>query len=86
MAEFNKLKDFMESDDPFIQELGRKAKAYTDAYDQGRLSSVEYQELMEDLTDLERINYEAQSMEHKAQLEKAVRALLSILKMGSKFI
>jgi hypothetical protein len=86
MAEFNKLKDFIESDDPFIQELGRKAKAYTDAYDQGRLSSVEYQELMEDLTDLERINYEARDMEHKAQLEKAVRALMYVLKMGSNFI
>lgn len=86
MTEFNKLKDFMENDDPFIQELGRKAKSYTDAYEQGRLSSTEYQELMEDLTDLERINYEAQNMEHKAQLEKAVRALVSIMKLGAKFI
>lgn len=86
MDEFKKLNDFLHNDDPFIQELGRKAKAYSDAYNQGRMSSDEYQQLMEDLTDLERINYEAQSMEHKAQLEKAVRALISIMKMGSSFI
>ena len=76
------FKEFLDHKDPIVSGRAHLLEDLTDAVSKHKLSKDEFQELANDLLDLKKIDSLASTIEHKALLEKAFRALLQI---ASKF-
>lgn len=70
-----KIEDLTKSYDPFIAETAEKAAKYKQMLDTGDLTANEFDELMIDLCDLEKINQAAESIRHKVMLEQAISTI-----------
>jgi hypothetical protein len=73
------LKDYVDSSDPFIATLAKRAKDIYLAKEHDQINQSEFQELAGDIFDLKKIDAAATSLEHKVALEEAADAIMMII-------
>lgn len=78
MSDFNEISEILNHENFKVVDLGEKFNSYKTLYEQNRLSKDEFEELLYDLTDLEEIKIQAESMEERILLEKTARFLFNI--------
>lgn len=61
-----------------LNEVEKKVKELTDLWDNGHLKETEYRELINDITDLTKINDKLELEEDKIVAEKTIQALRQI--------
>lgn len=61
-----------------LNEVEKKVKELTDLWDNGHLKETEYRELVNDITDLTKINDKLELEEDKIVAEKTIQALRQI--------
>ena len=71
--------DFLKDDDENVRRTATVLSELTESYELKALSKEEYDELVEDLLDMEKIDDLCDTIEKKAKLEKAFIALTGIV-------
>ena len=61
-----------------LNEVEKKVKELTDLWDNGHLKETEYRELINDITDLTKLNDKLELEEDKIVAEKTIQALRQI--------
>jgi len=73
------ITEFLKDDDEDIKRTAKVLSELTEAYELKSLSKDEYDELVADLLDIEKIDALCDDIEKKAKLEKAFNALSTIV-------
>lgn len=68
---FENFQQILQHDNDKIKDMGEKAQMYHNSYENNMLSCDEYQELIEDITDTNKIKKQAENMNEKILLEQA---------------
>jgi hypothetical protein len=69
---------FLNSDDAEVASRAQKLQNYATQYKAGQLSKSEYDELCQDVCDLSQIDDLANTVEEKAELQRAFEAMMQI--------
>lgn len=78
--EVKHLLDQIESDsENFVQEIGRKLKKYFEEYANQKITKLEFQDLVEDLTSLSKIKMASISVEAKVRAETIAKKIREIV-------
>jgi hypothetical protein len=73
------ITEFLKDDDEDVRRTAKVLSELTEAYELKSLSKDEYDELVEDLLDMKKIDDLCDTIEKKAKLEKAFNALSEII-------
>ena len=73
------ISKFLKDDERVIKETATVIKELTESYELNSISKEEYDELLEDLLDMDNIDDLCDTVEQKAKVEKAFKALISIV-------
>jgi len=71
--------EFLKHDDEVVRRVAGVLRELSESLDLKSISQEEYDELVGDLLDMNKIDNFATSIEHKAKLEKAFNALSAIV-------
>lgn len=75
------IQDIVNSNDLEVAQMGAKALQLTNALKEGIITRTEYDELVEDLVDVERIERLAKTVQRKALLNEVFNALRMFLSL-----
>ena len=73
------IDNLLKDDDTDIRRAAKVISELSEAYELGALSRVEFDELAEDVLDIEKIDTFCNTIERKAKIEKAFTALTTIV-------
>lgn len=77
------FKDFMEDDDFQIKNRAVKVTALTESLNAGEITSSEYDELVEDILDLEKVETQIEDIKRKEAIIKACQIMVGIAKKAA---
>lgn len=75
------LRPYLENEDPLIAHFATEARKLRQDFNQNKITKSEFNELLGDLFDLRQIDELAESIERKANIEKAIRAIAKLVGM-----
>lgn len=73
------ISKYLKDDDMVIKQTAIVIKELTESYESKAISKEEYDELLGDLLDMDQIDDLCDTVEQKAKVEKAFKALISIV-------
>jgi hypothetical protein len=71
---------FFQSEIDLVKDVAHKMERYTEAFQSGEMSRSEYEELCDDLLDLEKIEQSADALEQKIMISQAFKTMMAIAK------
>jgi len=74
------FKDFLEDDDFQIKNRAIKVSALTESLNAGEITDSEYDELVEDILDLEKVDNQIEDIKRKEAIIKACQIMIQIAK------
>jgi hypothetical protein len=73
------ISKFLSSDDKFVSKITKMAVSAKQYYDNGKLTEVEYENILKNIETMYEIEKEASSIERKKLLEEAINVIRTVM-------
>ena len=73
------FEQFTNHDDQYVQKVAKKLEIYNQMYENKQISYDEFQELAQDVLDLEKINQLASNLERQILIKQVVELMIKII-------